>query len=110
MIKKIVVLILVSLFLGLIAPKIKQKTDLFKRNLNGKVKSIRHSVFEATIKSDKIEKGNIIEFYNNYLKEFNQEGNQVNHINYNLNGSLHSTYISIYDEDGNKSENSASIQ
>jgi YD repeat-containing protein len=89
-------LILLLLFIPLVSCD--KKNSLSELNLNGKVKSVVTSYYEAEEKFRDIEKG---ELEYSIEQEFNDDGNIVEGNSYNKEGELTSKSKFKYDDDGN---------
>ena len=97
----------------------KKKNDLTEMNLNGKIKSTREILYEASGNSSEINKKNIIDsnrmFFNdkgNKIEEteyksdgkIDEKGNKIETTSYFKNGKVSSKYIFNYDIKGNETE------
>lgn len=74
------------------------ENTLSRLNIKGDVKSYINKTYDVTIKFGEIEKESI-RFY--WVRNFNEEGNEVESIFYNSDGSLSTKDIFKYDEEGN---------
>ena len=77
----------------------KKQNDWVKEGLHGKAKSMKVTSFKAVKEIDKISKGET--FYADYSL-FSQEGNLLEEIHYNAEGSIERSSGYLYDDSGNK--------
>lgn len=95
-------LILISLSILLLNCD-KKINDRHRRNLFGKVKSVTHSSFEAIYKFGEVLKGKKIpnpSFFNqNFFVKFNNFGNEIELIEWELNGSIKQHSFAKYDKE-----------
>lgn len=83
----------------------KENNDLDKMNLNGKIKSIRESSFQAIEKFGEVTKGikaREDEWEFDYIRTYNHKGNIIESNEYNSDGSLNFKRTYEYDDKGNK--------
>ncbi len=81
------------------------KTDLQRKNLKGKVKSVRYIDYKAVDKFGELTKGDKSEYnWNNKLTKYDNNGNEIEWNRYNSDGSLDCKYTYKYDNNGNKIE------
>lgn len=97
--KKLIYLFLTVLIVGCSGDA--KKNDLTVLNLNGNVKSITYTTFEAIEKFGEITNGKM-----GYISSsiFNNNGNEIEGNDYKADGSLSFKYIYKYDDKGNKIE------
>ncbi|MCD8408896.1 hypothetical protein [Tenacibaculum finnmarkense] len=103
--KKLSLLIIVLLTAFSCNNQKKEKTDLTKENLKGKVKSYTEISYKAIERFGTIEKG---ERLKSIQIKYNNKGNKIETSYYSLDGSLSSKHIYKYDNKGNKIEMSSS--
>ncbi len=81
------------------------KTDLQRKNLKGKVKSVRYIDYKAVDKFGELTKGDKSEYnWNNKLTKYDNNGNEIEWNRYNSDGSLDCKYTYKYDNNGNTIE------
>ena len=78
-----------------------KENHLTERNIKGDVKSVIEKEYDAIERFGEIEKESINSWYD---IAFNEEGNQVEWISYDSDGSIDSKWTSEYDEEGNQVE------
>ncbi|PKH68903.1 hypothetical protein CXF59_01095 [Flavobacterium sp. ALD4] len=83
-----------------------KKNSLEEEKIFGKAKSIREISYVAHDKFGKVSKGEIKGdiLHQDFLKKFNNNGNNIETIIYSSDGSLYEKYINKFDEKGNEIE------
>lgn len=83
------------------------ENDLLESNLNGKVKSVRETSYKAIDRFGEIQKGDIIDdeiLISNYYSLYNNKGNLIDLINYEIDGSIYNKTTITYDKNNRVSE------
>ncbi len=125
LIKSLSIILLTLLSITACSVRKIKRTDLEKKHLRGKVKSVKMTKYKTIAKKDKIEKGQvwgnirkytfnyqgyIVEetLYKNgtlgerYTYQYDDKGNQIKRSWYNSDGSLEDKTTYLYDDRGNK--------
>src|ERR1700758_820466 len=86
----------------------KKKSDLIKDKLDGRVKQLKQNIYAAKeIEGKLIPQGKIVtDSLSNYLKTYNAAGNLTELIDYNAGNNKFFKHIYIYDDKGNRLEES----
>lgn len=89
-----------------IGSEINADNDLGKLNLKGNVKSIKQISYKAFDIFGELQKGEVNNVGNScFYLTFNENGNEIEKIYYNSDGTVDDKWITKYDEEGNEIEN-----